>query len=335
VRSLALAIFLLPSIALAEDAQRGSINGVNADTLKLSVDRVVFDADVDKFFESVRVFYRVENRTGIPLRIGIKESGTNAGPCRVILSTSGLKLFNDELAGLAEKREFRERVIKVVPDHENVSGIINISILSCSAPVAKGTKTIHVNVTLLLGEADNFVVLPLAADAPLIMKGSAGPKPGGSPGPSTTPVSECTGKVLLSDDFKQVDTSWGVSAEVVSVEDGKLKMKADPGGHSGFFYPGRLFKDADYCVTIQSPNNLKEQNDPSLVAGFLFWVQAEAGAVVAYAVMVSPNGRAAVARSENRKWDTLVAFRDVLGMNKGAGAKNAVRVSTSGDSIIA
>jgi hypothetical protein len=121
----------------------------------------------------------------------------------------------------------------------------------------------------------------------------------------------------------------------VSVEDGKLKMKADPGGHSGFFYPGRLFKDADYCVTIQSPNNLKEQNDPSLLAGFLFWVQAEAGAVVAYAVMVSPNGRAAVARSENRKWDTLVAFRDVPGMNKGAGAKNAVRVSTSGDSIIA
>jgi hypothetical protein len=148
-------------------------------------------------------------------------------------------------------------------------------------------------------------------------------------------VSECTGKALLADDFKQVDSSWGVSAEVVSVEDGKLKVKAQAGGHSGFGYSGRLFKDADYCVTVQSPNNLKDPNDPSLLAGFVFWVNEAGGSATAYAVMVAPNGRAAVGRAEKGQWGALVAFRDVAGMKKGAGAKNNVRVSTTGDSIIA
>jgi hypothetical protein len=171
------------------------------------------------------------------------------------------------------------------------------------------------------------------------MKGApffaARPKPGGSPGPSPVPVSECTGKVLLSDDFKQVDSSWGVSAEVVSVEEGKLKVKAKPGGHAGFVYPDRLFKDADYCVTIQSPNNLKEQRDGSLLAFFIFWVRQEAGETTLYALMVGPNGRAALGRGEKRQLLEVVGFRDVPGMNKGAGAKNAVRVSTTGDSITA
>ena len=312
MRSLALAIFLLPSIALAEDAQRGSINGVNADTLKLSVDRGVEIDALAPYSESVRVFYRVQNRTGIPLGIGIKESGTNVGPCHLINKTSGLTLFNDELAGLAEKREFRERIMKVVPDHGSVSGIISLALSACSPPVAEGTKTIHVNVTLLLSEGDNLVALPLAADAPVRMRGFFAAGPGGSPGPSPAPVSECTGKVLMSDDFKQVDTSWGVSAEVVSVEDGKLKMKSEPGGHAGFSYPGRLFKDADYCVTIQSPNNLKD--DPNLFAGFVFWWQEEAGVgAVGYAVMVGPNGRAALARIDEGRWGGLVGFRDVPG----------------------
>jgi hypothetical protein len=170
MRSLVLAIFLVPSIALAEDPQRGSINGVNADTLKLSVDRVVFDA-VASALDSVRVYYRVENRTGISLRIGIKESGTEAGPCRAVFNASGLALFNDELVGLAQSREFRERIMKVVPDHSKVSGTIGLSQLQCWPRVDKGMTTIHVNVTFLLSQEDNFVALPLSADGPVIMRG--------------------------------------------------------------------------------------------------------------------------------------------------------------------
>src|SRR5262249_37456699 len=111
------------------------------------------------------------------------------------------------------------------------------------------------------------------------------PKPGGSPAPSPAPVpspipvSECTGAVLLSEDFKQVDTSWSIADEAITIEDGKLKMKPQAGKRSGFIYPGRVFKDADYCLTIQSPNNLKEQSDPSSLAFFVFWGPTEPGIV--------------------------------------------------------
>ena len=151
--------------------------------------------------------------------------------------------------------------------------------------------------------------------------------------PTAAPVvSDCKGKVLLSDDFKQVDDSWKVAPEKATVEDHKLKVKADPGGFYGFSYGGRKFGEADYCVTVQSPNNLKDVNSPDLLAGLLFWAQDDNNA---FALMVAPNGGAALARAVNGKWSTPVAFHPVDAVKKGSGTKNMLRVSTSGDSIIA
>src|SRR5262249_23828176 len=61
----------------------------------------------------------------------------------------------------------------------------------------------------------------------------------------------------------------------------------------------------------------------------------EPGIVSFCMLLVSPNGKAALVRLEAGRSSVLAAFREVPGMNKGAGAKNAVHISTSGDSIIA
>jgi GYF domain 2 len=174
--------------------------------------------------------------------------------------------------------------------------------------------------------------------APLFAGGPApkpAPTPAPAPAPAPTPApaaaAGCTGKVLLSDDFRQVDDSWGVVSDAVSVEDGKVKVKVDPNGHYGFGYNGQSFDDADYCVTVQSPNNAKDINDSNLLAGMLFW--AEDGANT-YAVFVEPIGAAAVGRAVKGQWTTPVPFRLFEGVNKGPGAKNNLHISTSGSSII-
>ncbi len=144
-------------------------------------------------------------------------------------------------------------------------------------------------------------------------------------------ASGCSGKVLLSDDFKQVDDSWGAEPGKVAVEDHKVKVKADAGGGYGFTYAGQKFGDADYCVTVQSPNNLKDVNSSASLAGLIFWRKDDDNAIQ---ILVAPNGTAGLARGVNGEWSTPVAFHPVNAVKKGAGAKNALRVSINGNSII-
>ena len=161
------------------------------------------------------------------------------------------------------------------------------------------------------------------------------PAPKPAPTPSPTPVAAgCTGKVLLSDDFRQVDDSWGVEADsdAVTVEDGKVKVKSDPNGVYQLVYNGQLFDDADYCVTVQSPNNVKDVNDTTVLAGLIFWAQDGANF---YALEVAAAGVASLSRVVKGKWTTPVPWHAFSGVKKGAGAKNMLRVTTSGSSIIA
>jgi hypothetical protein len=184
--------------------------------------------------------------------------------------------------------------------------------------------------------APNWVAAKELTDIAALFAGGPAPAPvpKPAPAPAPTPVasSGCTGKVLLSDDFRQVDDSWSADSDQVTVEDGKVKVKPDINGHYGFGYNGQSFDDADYCVTVQSPNNVKDVNDPNLLAGLLFWSQDGANS---YSLFVEPNGGAALARAVKGKWTTPVPFHLFDAVKKGAGAKNMLRVTTSGSSILA
>jgi hypothetical protein len=157
--------------------------------------------------------------------------------------------------------------------------------------------------------------------------------PAPAPAPSSATVDDgCSGKTVFSEDFRQVDASWGVNPETVTVEDGKVKIKAAADGHQGFSFPGRPFVDADYCVTIQSPNNLKDVNSSQVIAGFTFWERDNSG----YLLLVAPNGAAALLRAVNGHMalPPPARFHLFAAVKKGAGAKNMLRVTTNGNSII-
>jgi hypothetical protein len=175
----------------------------------------------------------------------------------------------------------------------------------------------------------------LAEVAPFFAATPPAPAPAPKPAPAPTPVAGgCTGKVLLSDDFRQVDDSWGVEADsdAVTVEDGKVKIKPVPDGLFKLVYNGQQFDDADHCVTIQSPSNIKDVKDTTVLAGLIFWAQDNSNF---YALLVRPNGVAALSRLVKGKWSDPVPFHQFGGVKQGPGAKNMLRVTTSGSSIIA
>jgi len=71
---------------------------------------------------------------------------------------------------------------------------------------------------------------------------------------AAVPALACEGPhVKFQDDFRQIDDSWNVGphADTVTVEDGKVKVKADPSAGYTVLYGGLIFDDADLCVTVQ------------------------------------------------------------------------------------
>src|ERR1700712_3979669 len=88
----------------------------------------------------------------------------------------------------------------------------------------------------------------------------------------SAPAFACQGpKVLFSDDFRQVDASWGLDSPDVSVEDGKVKVKAQPDISNLLIYKGLLFSDADVCLSVRTPNFVS--NSDNTMAGPIFWAQ--------------------------------------------------------------
>ena len=136
--------------------------------------------------------------------------------------------------------------------------------------------------------------------------------------------------VQFQDDFREVDQTWGTEqdGDAVTVEDGKVKFKADADAGYAVLYGGALFDDADVCVTVQMPNNAKQGD--TIEAGPLFWAQDHSNY---YYYEIDPNGKVALERKVKGKWVTVLGWRQIPSAKTGAGAKNVMRVTTSGNSI--
>jgi hypothetical protein len=217
---------------------------------------------------------------------------------------------------------------------ENGKPVGPVTLAELQAKIASGA--IKPDTLVWKAGAPNWVAAKeLTEVAALFAAATPAPAPAPAPTPAPTPVAAgCTGKVLMSDDFRQIDDSWGVEADsdAVSVEDGKVKVKSSPNGTYKLVYNGQQFDDGDYCVTVQAPNNLKDVNDTSVLAGLIFWSQDGSNF---YSLQVAPNGAASLGRVAKGKWATPVPFHLFNAVIKGAGAKNMLRVTTSGSSIIA
>ena len=148
---------------------------------------------------------------------------------------------------------------------------------------------------------------------------------------AATPALACKGKnVQFTDAFRQVDKSWGVDPDAVSVEDGKVKIKADPTSNYVVLYKGPKFVDADLCVTVQIPTLFGGRAE--LRAGAVFWAVNYDSY---YAFLIQADGRAALMRFEKGIMTPVVPLRAIAGLNTAPGAKNVLRLTTSGNSVTA
>jgi hypothetical protein len=143
------------------------------------------------------------------------------------------------------------------------------------------------------------------------------------------PASACGGgKALFSDDFKQVDASWGFDSPDVQVEEGKVKVKPQPDISNLLVYKGLLFGDADYCLTVRTPNKLGD-NDNTM-AGPIFWAKDYDNY---YMFMITPSGFAEVARKVDGKFITVVDWKQVADVKRPPGSNNVLEVRTLGSDI--
>ena len=144
------------------------------------------------------------------------------------------------------------------------------------------------------------------------------------------PALACKGsKVMFQDDFRQIDDSWNVGphADSVTVEDGKVKVKADPSAGYTVLYGGAIFDDADLCVTVQVPR--QTENGAQAAAGPVFWAQDYDNY---YTFTITPDGVAAIARLIRGRWH-YVLIREADSIKTRPGDKNVLRVTTKGNSV--
>ncbi len=145
------------------------------------------------------------------------------------------------------------------------------------------------------------------------------------------PAMACKGdKVLFSDDFKQVDTSWGFDSPDVSVEEGKVKVKPKPNISNLLMYKAILFTNADYCITVRTPNSLSDSDNT--MAGPLFWATDYDNY---YMFMITPSGYAEITRKVKGKWIDVIEWKQEPNIKRDPGAKNVLDVETDGDTITA
>ena len=137
-----------------------------------------------------------------------------------------------------------------------------------------------------------------------------------------------TGKSLFSDDFKQVDASWGFDSPDVQVEEGKVKVKPQPDISNLLVYKGLLFTDADYCLTVRVPNKLSD-NDNTM-AGPIFWAKDYDNY---YMFMITPSGFAEITRKVNGKWIDVVEWRQSADIKRPTGSQNVLEVKTDGGTV--
>jgi hypothetical protein len=148
---------------------------------------------------------------------------------------------------------------------------------------------------------------------------------------TASPALACKGKnVIFSDDFRQVDDTWGSSGDgdAVTVENGKVKFKATASKNYKVLYGAAQFDDADMCVMVQIPNNSTAAT--SAGAGPIFWAQDYSNF---YAVVLRTDGRVAVVRLVKGNWTYPVQFRQADKVNAHPGDKNIVRVTMSGNTV--
>jgi len=129
-------------------------------------------------------------------------------------------------------------------------------------------------------------------------------------------------EILYEDSFTNLDPSWGVPSERLSVEDGKLTLKPAPDTTQSILNQANVFDDADIRVEVILP-----AGDVSVPGGLIFWAKDHSNF---YCLCIDAAGYFKISRYVTDRWLQPVGWSENEAINKGIGQVNKLRVVTKG-----
>src|ERR1700738_4207488 len=135
-------------------------------------------------------------------------------------------------------------------------------------------------------------------------------------------LSVVAGEILYEDKFTNLDPSWGIPGERLSVEDGKLTLKPAPDTTQSILNQANVFDDADIRVEVILP-----AGDASVPGGLIFWAKDHSNF---YCLCIDAAGYFKISRYVTDRWLQPVGWSENEAINKGIGQVNKLRVVTKG-----
>ncbi|HEY6840400.1 MAG TPA: hypothetical protein VI114_04230, partial [Chthoniobacterales bacterium] len=130
------------------------------------------------------------------------------------------------------------------------------------------------------------------------------------------------GGILYEDSFTNLDPSWGLPGERLSVDKGKLTLKPAPDTTQSILNQANVFEDADIRVEVNLP-----AGDTSVPGGVIFWAKDHSNF---YCLCVDAAGYFKISRYVTDRWLQPVGWIENAAIKKGIGQVNKLRVVTRG-----
>ena len=135
-------------------------------------------------------------------------------------------------------------------------------------------------------------------------------------------LSAVAGEILYEDNFTNLDPSWGMPGERLSVQDGKLTLKPAPDTTQSILNQANVFDDADIRVEVILP-----AGDSSVPGGLIFWAKDHSSF---YCLCIDAAGYFKMSHYVTDRWLQSVGWTENEAINKGIGQVNRLRVVTKG-----
>ncbi len=135
-------------------------------------------------------------------------------------------------------------------------------------------------------------------------------------------LSLVAGEILYEDEFTNLDPSWGIPGERLSVENGKLTLKPAPDTTQSILNQANVFGDADIRVEVILP-----AGDVTIPGGLIFWAKDHSNF---YCLCIDAAGYFKISRYVTDRWLQPVGWIKHEAINKGIGEVNKLRVVTQG-----
>src|SRR6266446_8740748 len=129
-------------------------------------------------------------------------------------------------------------------------------------------------------------------------------------------------EVLYKDDFTNLDPSWGIPGESLSVKDGKLILRPAHNTTQSVLNQSNVFDDADIAVDV-----ILSSGDPIVPGGLVFWAKDYSNF---YCLSIDANGSFKISHFVTDRWLSPVGWTESDAVKKGVGQANKLRVVTKG-----